>query len=418
MKNTKSEFISARLAWRNIWRNKRRTILTLLTIIAGCSMIVLLNSLGKGGHDQMIEDAVALNTGHIQVHEQGYWDNMTIDYAFEPSDKLVNYLDSGPDVQAFSERVVAGGLLSFKDTTRGVIIQGIDPLKEKTVTNLADKTRPEGRFLKPGDTTSVVVGKILAKNTGLIIGDKLAIISQGFDGSIAAERFTVVGILESGIPEFDRELMLIPISQAKETFSMMGFVHTIIIRLKDVSSVNKVKSGIIDIISGEETRLEVMGWEDLMPELVQYIVMDDVGAYIFDFILFMVVAFGILNTIQMSVFERTREFGVMLSIGTPPGQIVSIVLIESAIITFFGIIIGIAVGWAGGYYLQVNPIDYSSYTEELAVWGVSTTLFPAKVTTVNIFTTSALTFVLGLCFSIFPAYRASKLNPIEALRQL
>ncbi len=410
--------ISAKLAWRNVWRSKRRTLLTLLTIMIGCAMIILFNSIATGGHEQMIEDAVALNVGHIQIHEKGFWDNLTIDYAFEPSPELLELLSKDPRIKSFTERVIAGGLLSFNDSTRGMMIQGIDPEKEQQVCNLHTKIHPGGRFLTSEDTTHAVIGNVLAKNSGTAVGDKIAMISQGFDGSIAAERFTIVGIFESGNPEYDRGLILIPLAQAKETFSMMGFVHSIVIRLDNSSDLSKVKEKITSLTSQGETELEVMGWEELMPELVQFIVMDDMSAYIFDFILFMVVAFGILNTIQMSVFERTREFGVMLSIGTLPNQVTFMIMLESVIISFLGIFLGVIMGYSISWYFQVNPLDYSSYAEEMAVWGISTMIFPAKTTLLNVTVTSLLTFILGVLFSVFPARRAAKLNPIEAIRTL
>jgi len=188
------------------------------------------------------------------------------------------------------------------------------------------------------------------------------------------------------------------------------------LRLHDPSRTADVRAGLLKAVDRE--RIEVMGWDELMPELVQFIVMDDVSAYIFDAILFMVVAFGILNTIQMSVFERTREFGVMLSIGTSPGQVVSMVLIESFFIALLGTVLGLLSGYGVSLYFQYNPIDYSSFSEEIAVWGISTTMFPADATALNLGMTALITMALAMLFSIFPARRASKLNPIEAIRHL
>jgi ABC-type lipoprotein release transport system permease subunit len=390
-------------------------------------MIIFLNAMAKGGHDQMIEDAVALNTGHIQIHEKGFWENQTIDYAFQPSHNLLEFLRSSPHIAGYAERIQAGWLLAFEDNNKGVLIQGIDPEQEQNVTDICQKIRPGGRFLSPEDRTHTVIGATLAKNIRTKIGDKISIISQGFDGSIAAERLEIVGIFESGVPEYDREMILIPLVQAAETFTMMGYVHAIVIRLADVSLLETVKARLIELTARNSVvkepdlqigMIDVMGWDELMPELVQFIVMDDISAYIFDFILFMVVAFGVSNTIQMSVFERTREFGIMLSIGTLPRQITAMVLMESALISLFGILFGVALGYGASYYFQVHPIDYSSFSDEMAVWGVSTTIFPAKTTYVKIVVTSVLTFGLAILFTIFPARRGAKLNPTEAVRKV
>lgn len=408
--------IVTKLAWRNVWRNKRRTILTLLTIVVGCAMIIFMNALAKGGHDQMIEDAVGLNTGHIQIHERGFWENQTIDYALKVSPEMLRAITSDKRIAGYSIRVITGGLLSYRENTAGAVIQGIDPELEMAVSHLHTKILPGGRFLNSGDRTEIVIGEILAKNIGASIGSSIAMISQGFDGSIAAERLTVAGLFRTGNPEYDRTLLVMPLTQARETFSMANYVHTITIRLVDSQYMDEVRNALSSIVPPD--RVEVMGWDELMPELVQFIVMDDVGAYIFDFILFMVVAFGILNTIQMSVFERTREFGVMLSIGTRPGQVVNMVLMESVFISLLGIALGVALGYAVSYYFKINPLDYSSYAQEIAVWGVNTAVFPADTTILNIAVTSLLTFVLSFLFSIFPARRASRLKPVEAIRHL
>jgi len=261
-----------------------------------------------------------------------------------------------------------------------------------------------------------VLGHILAKNLGIKVGDKISIISQGFDGSIAADSLTIVGLFKSGNPEYDRSLILMPLSQVMQTFSMMDYITSYVIRVKDYDKIETVKNDIKKNVDLE--KIEVMGWDELMPELVQYIVMDDIGAYIFDIVLFLIVAFGILNTIQMAVFERTREFGVMLAIGTTPRKIISMVLFESTIITLVGIFLGVTLGTIISYYFEVNPIEIGQYADEMAIYGVNTTIFPTNATLLSIVVTSITTFCLAFIFSIFPARRASKLKPVEAIRQL
>ncbi len=408
--------IILRLAWRNVWRNARRTVLTLLTIVVGCGMIILMNAIAKGGHDRMIEDAVSMGTGHIQVHEKGFWDNQTIDYAFVPPRALIDALDRNSAVGAYAMRMQAGALLSSPANTAGTLIQGVDPVKERLVSNIHEKVLPGGRFLEEGDTASTVLGEKLAKNLGVKVGDKVAFISQGFDGSIAAERLTVAGLFRTGTPDIDRGLALMPLGFADTAFSMMGYVHAIAVKLREPAAMRGVIAELERAESG--TPVEVMGWDALMPVLVQFIAMDDVSAWIFDFILLMLVAFGILNTIQMSVFERTREFGIMLSIGTRPSQVVAMVLAESAIISVMGVALGVLLGYASSWYFFVNPIDYSGYAQELAVWGLSTTIYPADATWLNATVTAGFTFLFAMIFSIFPARRASRLRPVEAIRQL
>lgn len=415
MENT---VIVVKLAWRNVWRNSRRTVLTLLTIVVGCAMIIFMNAVAKGGHDRMIEDAVSINAGHLQVHEWGFWDNLTIDYAFRPTRELLQELDANPLISAYSRRIHAATLLSFGDTSSGAMIQGVEPDREPEVSTLHTKIVPGGRYLKKEDKKMMLLGETLARNLGISLGKKIALISQGFDGSIASGMFTIVGFLKTGNPEYDKMLAVIPFAQADRTFSMMGYVHAVTVRLHSSDRTGQVVRILQDRTSGNKTRLEIMGWDRLMPVLVQFIIMDDVSAWIFDFILLMLVAFGILNTIQMSVFERTREFGIMLSIGTRPGQVTAIVLAETVLISLLGIAIGILLGLAVSWYFAVNPIDYSSMTAETAIWGITISSMPADATVTNVAVTSVLTFLFSILFSIFPARRAANLDPVDAVRQL
>ncbi|HRZ28525.1 MAG TPA: ABC transporter permease [Spirochaetota bacterium] len=416
MKGRNDYLLEPKLAWRNVWKNKRRTVLTLLTIVVGCGMIIFMNAIATGGHEQMITDAVEINTGHIQIHEKGFWENQSIDYAFVPDDDLLKMLSTDERIAAITKRVNAGALLSFGNNTYAAMVQAVDPEYEKKVTVIHEKILEGGRYLNVSDRTGIVVGKVLAKNLGVAVGDEVSMISQGFDGSIAADNLTIVGLFDTGNPELDQALVIMPLARAMETFTMMGYINSIAVRLKSVDDMPSVRSDIMKRTDAEE--IEVMGWDGLMPELVQFIIMDDAGAYITDFILLMIVAFGILNTIQMSVYERIREFGVMLAIGTRPSQVRTMILYESVFISLIGIALGLLLGSAVSYYFSIHPIDYSDYAEEMKVWGMSTLLFPARITALNLWVTSLFILVLAFVFSFFPAQRASKLRPIEAIRHL
>ncbi len=412
----RSEGVVILLAWRNVWRNKRRTILTFLTIMIGCAMIILLNAISYGGHEQMIEDAVSLNAGHIQIHEKGFWDNRSLDYAMHFDPSFLQTLRSDRRVTGVSVRVQADALLSFEGNTAGVVVQAVDPDEEVKVTDLYRKIRPGGRFLSREDRLTMVLGETLAENLGAGVGSTISLISQGFDGSIAAEKLRVVGLFNSGNPEYDQSLVLMPLRQGKTTFSMGEYINSYTLKLASPGLMEDVRDSLRKRLGAGSW--EVLGWDELMPELVQFIVMDEVSGYIFDFILFMIVAFGVLNTIQMSVYERIREMGIMLSIGTRPGQVVAMVLCESFFITLLGIVFGIALGVLTSYYFEVNPLNYSEYSREIAVWGVSTVVYPARTTLLNVASTGLITLLLSMLFSYFPARKASRLNPVEAVRHL
>lgn len=408
-----------KIAWRNVWRNKRRAILTLLTIVVGCGMIIFNNALFYGGTLQMIDDSIALNSGHIQIQDREYRENSTLEYAMIPGRDLIRKLDrlkKEKSISEFSFRIRADAMIFHKGLTSGTVIQSIDPGRDRTVINIQKKVLPGGRTLKKNDRTQILIGESLAQNLNITVGQTLSMIAMGFDGSIVAERLTVVGLIKTGNPLFDQTLVMMPFQQMKESFAMNEFVNAVVIRLPSNEYAGAVVQEIKSVI--DPGLMSVLIWDRLIPEIVQFVVFDRGIGYVFDFILFMVVAFTVLNTIQMSVYERTKEFGIMLSIGTRPGGVFSIIILESLFISIVGIALGIVLGLCISLFVEAHPFDYSSFSAEFAVWGVYTTVYPAKATAMNVIVSSIVTFVLINLFSLIPARAASRLEPVKAMRHL
>ncbi len=374
-----------------------------------------MRSLQNGGYAQMIEDSIAPLTGHIQIHEKGFWKNMTLEYAFKNDRSLIEKIRKIKSVKEAATRIYAGGLIIFRDSSAGAEILAINPNLEKKITTLHNYILPGGRYLEAGDTRSIILGKNLADNLGVKAGETISFISQGFDGSIAADNFIVRGVFRSPNVSYNRTLALIPFAQGVETFSMGDYISSIVVRTDDTDYVPAAMNS-LKKIAGED--LEVMSWDELMPEILQFIVMDRVSSHIFVFMLYMIVAFGILNTIQMSVFERTRELGIMLSIGTSPVKIFSMVITESVIIAFIGIIFGLISGAAISYYFTIYPMDFSEYQAEMELYGMSTLVYYAKLKLSDFLVTAGILMFLSLTFTFFPARRAAGLNPVRAIRHL
>jgi len=411
--------ILTRIAWRNIWRNRRRAVLTLLTVVIGCGMIIFNNALFYGGTMKMVDDAVALNAGHIQVHQKGYWKNKSIDEGFQPGTKLTALLEElrkKGDIASYSFRIQADAVIGFKDVTSVATVQSVDPVRDRDIISVQKRIAPGGRELNAGDTKSVLIGESMAKNLGAAVGSEISMISRAFDGSIAAEKLIVVGIMRTGNPILDQTLVLMPYAQAVDTFAMMDFVHAVVIKCGDAGRAQSIAGTIEKTMKRKD--LEVLWWEDLIPEIIQFVRIDQGAGYIFSFILFIVVAFTILNTIQMSVYERTREFGIMLSIGTSPQNVFTIVMLESAMISGIGVAAGIVFGTIVSLAERAHPFDYSRFSAEFAQWGVYTCVFPADLTALNVVVSALLCLILALVFSLVPARRASMLNPVEAARHL
>lgn len=415
MRTSDSISLIAGLSWRNVWRNKRRSILTFLTIMAGSSLIILMRSMQNGGYSQMIEDSIAPVTGHIQIHEKGFWKIRTLEYAFTDDTGMAEKIRKMESVKAVSPRIHAGGLLIYRDSSTGCEITAVDPEHEKEITTLHRFILPGGSYLDKDDSFSIVLGNVLAANLGVKTGDIVSFVSQGFDGSIAAESFSVKGIFRCPNAEYNRGLALIPFAQGSETLSMGNYFSSYVIRVESIDPVPEIRDRIRQIAGPE---LEVMTWDELMPEILQFIAMDRVSSHIYVFMLYMIVAFGILNTIQMSVFERIRELGIMLSVGTSPRRIFSMVMTESFIITVIGITAGMITGWLLSYYFTIYPLDFTEYQAEMEMYGMSTLLYYTRIKPGDFAVTSSITLILSMLFTFFPARRASRLSPVRAIRHL
>lgn len=405
----------ADLSWRNVWRNGRRTLLTFLTIMAGCMMVIFMRSMQNGAFEQMAEDGISLLTGHIQIHESGYWKNRTMEYAFRDDPALLGSIRSMKHVKAVSRRIHAGALIIYGESAEPVEIIGIEPSVERDISTIGRCILPGGMFLRDEDTKSVVIGEVIAKKLGVKTGGTVSILSQGFDGSIAADYLRVSGIFSSQNTGYNSSMAFMSFRQTVETFSMSGYVSSYTVRLDSNDALVQVAES-IRTAAGDG--LEVMSWEDLMPEIMQFIVIKRFGSYLYVVILYLIVAFGILNTIQMSVYERIRELGIMTAIGTGPGRIFSMIMTESVIVALLGICAGLAGGAALSYYFTVNPVDISGYRSEMGLYNVTTLVYHAKMKTGDFVECIISLLFIAVVFTYFPAKRASGLDPVRAIRHL
>ncbi|MBW1899142.1 MAG: ABC transporter permease, partial [Deltaproteobacteria bacterium] len=294
-------------------------------------------------------------------------------------------------------------------------VTGIDPEKEAGVSTIKTLIR-EGRYLSESDTNQVIIGKLLAKNLRVTVGDELTILGQGRDGSIAATVVTVKGIFSSGIDVFDRSTLQIPLKDFQMVYNMRGAVHEIIISGKSLKAVSGIKKNIKKSVHNEGMgdKTVVLDWMELMPGLLQGIQMDLVSGIIMYVILILVVAFSILNTFLMSIFERTREFGVLMAIGTTPGRLIKLVLIESMSLTMVGIVMGILFGSLITLFFQYHGIDISGAGELMKQYGIPGKLYP-RLSLISALAGPAAVFVITFLAALFPAFKIRKFRPVEAM---
>ncbi|MCK5420196.1 MAG: ABC transporter permease, partial [Desulfobacterales bacterium] len=293
------------MAWRNIWRNPRRTILTVCAITFASVLLVFMLSFQFGSYETMINTSVKISTGHLQIQAEKYQEKKNIRFVIPDPQTIADIVAKIPEVEAYTFRGQAFSLISSEDRTYGVVVTGINPQRETKVSRLKKLVR-DGNFLSANDVNQAVVGRLLAKNLRVTIGDELTVLGQGRDGSIAATVVQVKGIFSSGIDEFDRSAIQIPLSTFQDIFSMDDAVHEVVVIAKSLSDVSKIKSKIQADLVGLNSRksLKTLDWQDLMPGLRQAIEMDLVSGLIFYGLLIIVVAFSILNTFLMAIFER------------------------------------------------------------------------------------------------------------------
>jgi putative ABC transport system permease protein len=405
-----------RMAWRNIWRNTRRSILTITAIAFATTLLVFMLSWQFGSYETMVQSAIAFRTGHLQIQAEGYMDKGDIRLAVRDPAAVGHILEKIPGIKAYTSRTSAFAIASSRDRTYGVVVVGIDPGGEARVTTLSRLIR-QGQFLAIKDDHRALLGDLLARNLQLRPGDELVTLGQGFDGSIAADVFSVKGIFSSGQDEFDRSFVYVPLGSFQEMYAMDGAVHEVVVLCESLGAVAPVKKA-IQAGLGEgriADHLVVLDWMELMPGLVQGIQMDLYSGLIFYFILIVVVAFSILNTFLMNILERTKELGVLMAVGTTPGRLMRMLLLESTLMTLIGIIVGVITGSLITWYFQVHGIVIAGTGELLRQFGLPERMYP-KLSFLSISVGVFLVLGITLLTALYPAFKVMRLRPVEAIK--
>lgn len=405
----------AKLAWRNILRNKRRSLLTVLAVTFAALLSIAMRGMQVGTYAVNIQNVVRMFSGYCQVQREGYLANPTLQTSFEYGSALSRSLRTAPCVRATAPRITADGLAAFGQKSVGVAILGIDVDLERDVTTLLDRIRdgsPPGR----GQPPSVVLGQTLARNLGAGIGDEIVLLAQGADGTLGNMKYRVSGLLRSGSPDLDRAAVMMDLADAQALLAMEGRVHAVAIALGDLTELPTALSNLRARLAG--SGLAVLSWEELSPEFRQHMQMDNVSGILFLAILIIIVAFGILNTVLMSVTERYREFGVTLAMGMSPARLVLIVILEGVLLGVLGLILGNVLAFCVNAYIAANPIhiggNISGIYEEYG-------FLPALYSSVrpHIFLNSSLA-ILGITIlsCLYPAYRVWHLSPVEGMHHV
>ncbi|WP_462327958.1 ABC transporter permease [Desulfobaculum sp.] len=403
------------MAWRNVWRNPRRSALTILAVAFAAGLLVFSVSWQLGTYETMIDSAVHIHTGHIQILGEGYAKERRIRTVVADPAAVTDVVRGEAGVEAVARRANGFALVSSDERTSGALIVGIEPEAEARISTLAQTVR-SGAYLDSGDANMALVGGILATNLGIGPGDELVLLGQGRDGSIAATALTVKGVFSTGQDAFDRNTVHMRLADFQEVFAMRGAVHEVVLWAQSLAAVPPLRARIVaDLEEQGVTGLSVMTWDELMPGLLQSIQMDLTSSSIFYLILIVVVAFSILNTFVMAVFERTREFGVLMAVGASPWRIVRVLLYESAALCVVGIILGAIGGSAVTLYFQTHGISLGEAGAMLRQYGIPERMYP-QLSLVSVIIGPSMVFGITMLSALFPALRARRLRPVDAMQ--
>jgi len=401
------------LAWRNLWRNRRRTFITLASVLMAVVLAIAIRSLQKGVYGNMISNAVRFSTGYLQVHANGYWDDQSINNCFTYDSSFSGIISGEKNISLFVPRLESFALSSSGPHTKGVGVIGIDPEKEDRMNGLAQKIT-EGRYFGPGSGQGVLVGDGLASYLELRLGDTLILLSQGYHGATAAGQYRIQGIFHYPLEQMNNTMVFLTLPDAQQLFGIPGGLTSVSIMLHNPGALNSTKHYLQKQL---DSTYEVMDWSVMNKTLLQEIQGDNAGGIIMLGILYVVVAFGVFGTILMMTLERKKEFASMIAVGMHRLKLTGMILLETVFIGILGILSGCIIIFPILVYFHRHPVLLTgSAAETYQQFGIEPIL-PASLEPA-IFLHQGIT-VLGIALlsAVYPLWYINRFPLAETLKQ-
>ncbi|MEK9997276.1 MAG: ABC transporter permease [Cryomorphaceae bacterium] len=400
-----------KLAWRNIWRNKGRSVITIAAVMFCVIFAVVLRSFQVGVWENMIHEIVGNNFGYLQIHEDGFWADQSLDRTMDLGAVNSEELLAVDGVDRLIPRMESFSLLYHGSNTKGSLVMGIDPAVELPGLQL-DDILLEGRSFSRDDSV-IVVSEGLAKYFNVGLGDTLLFMGQGYHGATAYGAFPIGGIARMTNPELNKQLVLMPLQKAQYMYNCTDRATTLVVAVDKDSNYEAVGAALKG--SGAEG-LEVLEWKELFPEIIQTIEVDMAGGRIFVTILYFIISFVLLGTVIMMVAERQREFGILVSIGMKKTKLAFVTLLENIMLIMGGAIVGMAVVKPVQFYFKYNPIDLSGQMKEaIEQYNFEPKLYTTTSFIINL-NHGTIIFIIGVLVSLYAVVKIMKLNPIESMR--
>ncbi len=401
-----------KLAWRNIWRNKRRTLITMASVVMAVLLSTVMSSMQEGQYDQMIDNTVGSFSGHLQVQHPDYFDESTLDNTLEADEGMLSEIRNHPNIETVIPRLDSYALAAGADRSRAAMVVGIDVEAEKALSE-PDQKMVQGSYFSSNSADGVLISEGMADFLNMALGDTLILLGQGFRGMSASGAFPIKGIMKFGLPDMNNSLVYLPMETAQHFYAAYGRLTSVVVLLQDPKQVDQVVSELDNKLSENHA---VLGWQTLMPELVQAIEADRGSGKILLLILYTIVAFGIFGTILMMTAERKFELGVMIAIGTARIRMAVILIVEMVFITFMGTLFGMVGSLPFMYYFNINPLEFTGEAA-LAIEEYGMEPFIRFSTDSDIMINQGLiVLVITLLISLYPVWHIRKLKPVEAMR--
>jgi len=402
------------LAWRNLWRKKRRTFITVSSVLFAVVLAIALMSLIEGTREVMIDSIINNTTGHLQVQDALYHDEPSMDHSLEYGEEAKIALAEYSGVISYTVPRIQGFCLGAKEIgTRGVYVMGIVPEKEDRMNDLSSKLI-EGEMFT-GEDQYAVIARGVADLLDLSVGDSIVLMGQGFQGMTAAGIYRVGGIVEFNLPEQNNTMVYLPLKEAQMFFAAPERLNSLILMVDDERVVDDLAESLRANLDDEWYAVKT--WEELLPDAVAALEARDAQVKIFAWILYIVAGFGIFGTIITMMYERLREFGILLSIGLKRTQLSAICLLETVFMSLLGVLCGVAVGYPIMSWLNRNPIPLKNDLAEIMLDMGFEPVLPFSVAP-DIFIYQGITiFFIALVVSLYPVKKVFRLDMISAARK-
>ena len=400
-----------KLAWRNLWRNKKRTFIAAASVFFAVILALLMRSMQTGYYDYSIDASVRMYTGYIQVHGKGYWEKKSLDESMVIDQKHLKELNNTAGVNLIVPRFETYSLISYGNKTKVVQVTGINPELENQLTGLKKKI-VNGEYLSDS-SKGIIVAQGLAEILKVGVGDSVVIYGQGYHGVTAAEQIPIIGIVKFTLPELNKSFTYLSLPYAQWLFSAPERLTSLSIMIDNPKKLERVKSDIKKIFN---SKYEVMDWEQLSPELVQSIAIDNASGIIMLGILYIVIAFGIFGTIMMMTAERVKEFGILISVGMKKWKLGLVTLFETLFISFLGVFTGAIISIPILLYFKANPIPLTGESAQAILAFGYEPILPFAIYPGMFFAQIWTVLAIAAVSALYPIMFIRKLQPVEALR--